>query len=113
MKHGGQILLGLCFALLMLLGARTLVEGPDREMTAPPFAWPVHACLTAAESADVQAAMQLAQPDAAGRRFAMQETARPQLPATRLVRESNGWPLTSRSYVRTVYTAFPLEDMPG
>ena len=108
MRHAGRILLGLCFALLLLLGARTLVEGPA---DTPPA--PLPACLPDGSLVALEA-------DAAQQgvltedcRQAVRQDKQPRAPALLPVRDRNGRPMASRTYARTAYTVCPLEDMPG
>lgn len=115
MKRGGQILLGLCFALLILLGAATLVEGPQGK---PPETAPMPAAenvrLTAAwETADMPSGMLQVAQERNLRKHAAQVCIRVQEPAMIPLCESNGRPITSRSWARTVYTACSLEDWAG
>lgn len=115
-KRAGHILLGLCFALLLLLGGQTLIEGPDTAVppALPPLPQLPDACLAASVDASAQTAdALLANQHSALRRYAVREDTQARAPVMSPVCDRNGWPVISRSYARTVYTVCPLEDMPG
>ena len=113
MKRTGQWLLGLCFALLILLGAQALVEGPEETklpLMPPPVA---PAFMAAMEAADVPAGALMSAPEQSLRRLAACEAVQEDVPALLPVCESNGWPMVSRRWVKTVYNACRLEDRAG
>ena len=114
MKRLGKCLLGLVFAVLLLLSCRTLVAHPQDEADAPLPLLPLQGVMRAATEASPAEDM-LGQPlqETASRRLLPEVTkAAPLLPRP-LVRDGNGIPLESRPYVRTVYTACRLEDTSG
>ncbi|MGN0778793.1 MAG: hypothetical protein ACI4MJ_06570 [Aristaeellaceae bacterium] len=112
MKYAGRIVLGLCFALLLLLGARTLVEGPQETAHALPCL--PEGSLVALEAQTVQQGA-TAQEDTRPtfRERAARQELQAQGPALLPVRDRNGRPMASRTYARTAYTVCPMEDMPG
>lgn len=113
MRHAGRILLGLCFALLLLLGARTLVEGPADTPPAPLPACLPDGCLVALEADAAQQGVLTEDCRQAVRQRAARQDKQPRAPAILPVRDRNGRPMASRTYARTAYTVCPLEDMPG
>lgn len=113
MRHAGRILLGLCFALLLLLGARTLVEGPAEAEPVPlPVCLP-DGSLVALEADAAQQGVLTEEGRQTFRERAARQDKQPRAPALLPVRDRNGRPMASRTYARTAYTVCPLEDMPG
>ena len=113
MRHAGRILLGLCFALLLLLGARTLVEGPADTPPAPLPACLPDGSLVALEADAAQQGVLTEDCRQTVRQRAARQELQPRAPAILPVRDRNGRPMASRTYARTAYTVCPLEDMPG
>ena len=114
MKHAGRILLGLCFALLLLLGERTLVEGPvDTEIVPPLPACLPDGSLVALEADAAQQGVLTEDCRQTVRPRAARQELQARAPALLPVRDRNGRPMASRTYARTAYTVCPLEDMPG
>ena len=113
MKRTGQMLLWICFALLILLGAQTLVEGPEKELPPPPpLPVPVNAAF-AAVSADASGGAVLEEGERSTRGYEARVFSREKAPVRSPVCESNGWPMTGRSWIRTVYTVCPPEETAG
>lgn len=113
MNAAVQRLLGLCFVLLFFLCAATLVEGPDRPeppQEAPPL--PAHTAL-AEPMTDGMLWGSLTSHTLLISRYAEPTADCADAPSTHCSRESNGWPITSRSWARTVYIACPPEDWGG
>lgn len=114
MRQAGRWLFGLLFALLIFLGAQTLVEGPEEKEFAPVPVPSENACLVSAmAAADIPSGACVADRDEHTRQYAARSCIRAQIPAVTPQCESNGWPLTSRSWVRTVYPSCPLENKAG
>lgn len=113
MRHAGRILLGLCFALLLLLGARTLVEGPAEAEPAPLPSCLPDGSLAALDSNAAQQGVLTEDCRQAVRPRAARQELQARVPALLPVRDRNGRPMASRTYARTAYTVCPLEDMPG
>ncbi|MBQ8653998.1 MAG: hypothetical protein IJ507_03595 [Clostridia bacterium] len=114
MKRSGQILLTLCLVLLVLPCASSLVEGPQAEKAAAAPPLPADTRLEAVRTAAELPSGMLHTP--AKRRMRLQtpkECIREDRPVLIPLCESNGWPITSRSWTRTVYTACRLEDRAG
>lgn len=113
MKRAVYRLAAVCAFALVLLGAQSLVEGPPQaedRMLPPP---PLHAYFDAVmEAADVSAAA-LQTGEQTSLWYAICEATRVQAPALAPLCESNGWPITSQSWARTVYTACPPEGEVG
>lgn len=114
MQRGGWLVcLGL--VLLALLGGGALIEGPEtaeRAEDAHPAAPAQAAMLTAPQPQPVERDAPAGRTMSA-RRFALSESAAACVSPVRVVADGNGNPIASRAYVRTVYAACPLEDMPG
>ena len=112
MRQAGQWLLGLCFALLIFLGAPSLVEGPEAEKHLPTV--PMDACLLSAIPANqAEASAVHSRAEGKTRYVAVREQERVTAPVPSPLCESNGWPLKSKPWAKTVYTACPLEDRAG
>lgn len=113
MNTAAQRLLGLCFVLLFFLCAATLVEGPDRPEP-PREAPPISAHTALAEPmTDGMLFGTLTSDPSLVRRYAKHTADCADVPSAHCARESNGWPITSRSWARTVYLACPPEDRAG
>lgn len=112
MRHGGLWALGV--ALLLLLGAGALVEGPDAAEV-PPSPVPISAAaiLPSAEGQAQQTATVVPRGWRADRRLAPGQAERAGLPVIRPVCDGNGYPLGALSYVRTVYTVCRPEALAG
>ena len=113
MRYAGRLLLGLCFAVLLLLGARTLVEGPADTQPAPLPACLPDGSLVALETYAAQQGMLTEDCRQTVRPRAARQELQARAPALLPVRDRNGRPMASRTYARTAYTVCPLEDMPG
>ncbi|MBQ8200707.1 MAG: hypothetical protein IJZ74_02945 [Clostridia bacterium] len=100
------------FAAFIICGLRELIAGPE-EREILPNQPPAAAVLTAyVPSSPVP------QPDVPptrqhARHAVIQQREDGCLMRREVLHAGNGWPITGRSYVRTVYTVCPLEDMPG
>ena len=107
------VLLTAC-ALLLLMGA-ALVEGPvllmpPRETELPPAAQPL---LTRAEGLPAETvAAALVQEGPEHRSACLDAPEHAPILAQPLT-DRNGYPMTGCTHVKTVYTACPLQDMPG
>ena len=113
MKRTGQMLLGMCFALLILLSARTLVEGPEKELPPPmPLLLPANTAF-AAVPADADGCVAPEKGERITRGCEAWLLSREKTPVCAPVCESNGWPMTGRSWIRTVYTVCPPEETAG
>lgn len=114
MKRAGRLLLALAAFALLLLTRAALVEGPallcePQPETAVPDA-PVLSC---AESMPLDMAASAVRESAPVRRFFRPAQEEEADAACVQVADGNRYPITGRTYVRTVYAACPLEDMPG
>ena len=110
----GRIILFAALAALLLLGGRTLVEGPEAAaQTASLPLPPLHAVLEAADAPVNAAAAETPLQAERIRRCILPE--RQQTPcAWRLpLTDGNGCPLASRSYTDAAYIAFPPEGERG
>lgn len=114
MKRSGRLLLALAALALLFLIRPALVEGPavlcPEETAAEKAPAPV---LRAAEGMPFDMAAAASTETVVVRRFfrPVQEVMADA--ACVRVADRNGYPLTGRTYVRTVYAACPLQDMPG
>lgn len=114
MKRGGQLLLACLLTALFLSGLSRLVVGPETEREPyPPSSACAQLVLAPAKLEDpphvCQARENTGIPRAALLRCQHINPLRGRNP----VRAGNGWPVTGRSYARTVYIACPLEKRPG
>ncbi len=105
----------LALVLLALLGGGALIEGPEADKRAEdvrPAAPAQAAILTTTQSQPVERDAPAGRTENA-RRAAILARASACASPVRVVADGNGNPIASRAYVRTVYAACPLEDMPG
>lgn len=105
----------LSLVLLALLGGGALIEGPEAEKRAEdvrPAASAQTAILTTAQNQPVERDAPAGRMESA-RRCGLPARASVCASSVRVVADGNGNPIASRAYVRTVYAACPLEDMPG
>ena len=120
MRKEFRVLFWTCFlCAAVLLSAAALVERPallmaadaESRLPAPP--------VTCAGLSAQPCTLPEAPADAAAQtraeliRSCLPDEDASMLPADSVSRDGNGYPLTGCSYVKTVYTAFPLQDMPG
>lgn len=113
MKHGGQVLLGLAFAALLTLSGRALVTKPEEPAETSPLPPRPAALCAASEAAPAEDALNQRTVDTSAR-WSLPEWAGERVQAAGdLTRDGNGFPLGSRPYVRTVYTACRAEDTSG
>lgn len=112
MRKAGRYLSAGLFLLLVLLCSH-LVEGPAPSAPSEEAPPPLHAALRQMEALAGEQAHPAAARTAPQRRFfrPVQQDV-PRAGCAR-VTDKNGHPLAGRTYVRTVYTVCPLEDMPG
>lgn len=114
-KKSGWIILTFACAALFLWAGSALVEGPV--LLAPPDrpeAPAAHApYLTRDDALPAEMSHTARAEDDSLRRTVLHAENAAADAACVQVADSNGCPITGRTYVRTVYTACPLEDMPG
>lgn len=112
MRYAGLWALGV--ALLLLLSAGALVEGPDEtEAPLPPMPVASAAILPSAEGGTQPTDAVVPRSWRADRRLTPGREERASLPAIRPVCDGNGYPLRAMSYVRTVYTVCRPEALAG
>lgn len=114
MKRGGQLLLACLLTALFLVGTSRLVVGEETEREpCSPASTSAQLVMAPAKLEDPPHVCQVrdgtGMPRAALLRCQQFSPLRGQQP----VRAGNGWPVTGRSYARTVYVACPLEKRPG
>lgn len=111
-KAGQRLMTLVLFALFLLMGS-ALVEGPEAPPRPPRGAPPISPMLARAECLTAETAAAASAVAISVRRFF--RPAAEAAAGAACVREAdgNGYPITGRTYVRTVYAACPLEDMPG
>lgn len=107
------VLLTAC-ALLLLMGA-ALVEGPvllmpPKETELPPAVQPL---LTRAEGLPAEAVAAALLQEGPEHRSACLDAPEHAPILAQPLTDRNGYPMTGCTHVKTVYTACPLQDMPG
>ena len=113
MKRIGQTLLGLMFAALLMMAVPALVRGPESETAAMPVeTLPTPVLMQAAAvPADnvLPLLMQQQEKHAAAPRIETDD----ECMICAVVVDGNGWPVTGRTWTKTVYAVCPPEGMPG
>ena len=118
MRKALRVLLCAAFALFaVFLASSALVERPAllTEASAERRTVPVTLAGLTIESRALPEASTAEAPQtrAGAERTCLPDESAAALPCDRVSRDGNGYPITGGSYVKTVYTAFPLQDMPG
>lgn len=109
MKWMGRILLACVFFAVLLLGGRTLIQGPGGEREVPADAvQPVTAAVIQSQAEPLLPEL----PEKPALRWERDAaTDMIQLPA--VLADRNGQPITSRAWSRTVYQSCAPEGIPG
>lgn len=99
---------------LLLWGGAALVEGPAKQAPEKAQTLPLsHPMLYQSAAIPEETTARTSAPEQTLQRFLPVREREREDEACVAVSDGNGYPIAGQTYVRTVYAAFPPEDMPG
>ena len=113
MKRIGQMLLVMMFAALLVMAVPTLVQGPESGTAAMPDETLPTPVLMRAEAVAADNVIPLPEKQQEKHDAAPCTETDDACMVCAVVVDGNGWPVTGRTWTKTVYAVCPPEGMPG